>query len=177
VSNTQRARRLATLVLSLAALIAVVAPGARAQTTSQDGVTRTILAQAAPANAPGQQLYLQEVTIAPKTRLGSHHHEGTQVARVRSGVLMFNVVSGTVSVTRADGSTEELTGPATIRLRPGDSIIERSDLVHYGANNRGKKPVVILLAALLAEDAPLATADAEPASEKRVMTGAPARPG
>jgi hypothetical protein len=71
-------------------------------------------------------------------------------------VLTYNIVSGTASVTRADGSTEVATGPTTIRLRPGDSVAEVSTVIHYGAN-KGTKQVVILLAALLAEGAPLAT--------------------
>jgi quercetin dioxygenase-like cupin family protein len=126
------------------------------ETTTKDGITRTILTQTSPANAPGQQLYLQEVRIAPGAKLATHYHQGTQIASVQSGVLTYNIVSGTVSVTRADGKTDDVTGPATVRLRRGDAITETPSLVHYGAN-KGKKPVVILLAALLATGAPLAT--------------------
>jgi hypothetical protein len=80
---------------------------------------------------------------------------------VRSGVLTYDIVSGTAVVTRANGKSEEVTGPAKIRLRRGDAITETASLVHFGSN-RGKKPVVIFLAALLAEDAPLATPVDEP---------------
>jgi len=120
------------------------------------GVTRTPLGEAAPANAPGQQLYLQRVTIAPHAKLAEHFHQGTQVARVVSGTLTYNIVSGTAAVTRADGKTEDVAGPTKVLLQPGDSLVETASLVHYGANDTST-PVVIELAALLQQGAPLAT--------------------
>jgi len=66
--------------------------------TSGTGVTRTPLGEASPANAPGQKLYLQQVTIAPHAKLAEHFHQGTQVARVISGTLTYNIVSGTAAV-------------------------------------------------------------------------------
>ena len=42
------------------------------------GIDRKVLAQDEPANAPGQTLYLEEVTIAPGTDLPQHFHDGTQ---------------------------------------------------------------------------------------------------
>jgi len=47
-------------------------------------------------------------------------------------------------------------GPNKVLLRPGDALVETSSLVHFGANDTGK-PVVIELAALLQQGAPLAT--------------------
>jgi hypothetical protein len=127
-----------------------------AATTTGNGVTRTPLGEATPANAPGQKLYLQQVAIAPHAKLPEHYHQGTQVARVISGTLTYNIVSGTAAVTRANGKTEEASGPGKVLLQPGDSLVETSSLVHFGANDTGK-PVVIELAALLAQGAPLAT--------------------
>jgi quercetin dioxygenase-like cupin family protein len=114
------------------------------------------LGKAQPANAPGQELYLQRVTIAPGAKLAQHFHQGTQVARVVAGVLTYDVVSGHALVTHANGTSETVDAPATIKLRPGESLVETQGLVHYGSN-AGKKPVVIELAALLQEGAPLAT--------------------
>jgi len=128
-----------------------------AQTTStSNGTTRIELAEGTPANAPGQQLYLQEVRIAPGAKLPTHFHQGTQVASVRKGVLTYDIVSGSAQVTRADGTVETFDGPASIKLRKGDALLEPETLVHFGAN-AGKKPVVVLVAALLAQGAPLAT--------------------
>jgi quercetin dioxygenase-like cupin family protein len=153
---------LAVVAITAACLGTVfVADAGASQTTSQNGITRTILAQTEPANAPGQTLYLQEVRIAPKAKLATHLHQGTQIASVRSGVLTYNIVSGTVTVTHRDGKTEDATGPVVIKIRPGDSILETPTVVHFGSNS-GKKPVVILLASLLADGAPLATPITEP---------------
>jgi quercetin dioxygenase-like cupin family protein len=125
-------------------------------TTTTSGITRTALGSALPANAPGQELYLQRVTIAPGAKLPEHFHQGTQVARVLSGVLTYDIASGTATVTRANGSMETASGPTTIKLRPGDGLVETQGLVHHGSN-AGKKPVVIELAALLQAGAPLST--------------------
>lgn len=119
-------------------------------------IERVILAETEPANAPGQTLYLQEVTIAPGAELPQHFHQGTQVAAVRSGVLTYDIVSGTAAVTRKGGGTEQIAGPRIITLEPGDSLTETRDLVHYGSN-QGDEPVVITVAALLRDGAPLAT--------------------
>jgi hypothetical protein len=121
-----------------------------------NGVTRIPLGEANPANAPGQTMYLQQVTIAPHAKLPEHFHQGTQVARVISGVLTYNIVSGTAAVTRASGKTEDVSGPNTVLLQPGDALVETSSLVHFGANDTDR-PVVIELAALLQQGAPLAT--------------------
>jgi quercetin dioxygenase-like cupin family protein len=96
------------------------------------------------------------VRIAPGAQLPLHFHQGTQVANVRRGVLTYEIVSGSATVTRADGTTETHDAPATIKLRRGDALLEPEDDVHQGSNQT-KKPVVILVAALLAEGAPLAT--------------------
>jgi hypothetical protein len=121
-----------------------------------NGITRTPLGEATPANAPGQTMYLQQVTIAPHAKLPEHFHQGTQVARVISGVLTYNIVSGTAAVARAGGRIEDVSGPNKVLLQPGDALVETSSLVHFGANDTDK-PVVIELAALLEKGAPLAT--------------------
>jgi len=144
--------------------LGVLATGASAvaQTTttsgssSATGITRTELGSASPANGPGQELYLQRVTIAPGSKLPEHFHQGTQVAQVISGVLTYDVASGTATVTRANGTTETVDAPATIKLRRGDGLVETQGLVHHGSN-AGTKPVVIELAALLQAGAPLST--------------------
>src|SRR5439155_7156354 len=117
-------------------------------TTTTSGITRTELGNAQPANAPGQELYLQRVTIAPGAKLAEHFHQGTQVARVIAGVLTYDIASGEAIVTGANGTTQTVPAPATIKLRAGDGLVETQGLVHHGSN-AGKKPVVIELAALL----------------------------
>jgi hypothetical protein len=149
------ARRAA--VAFLVTLIAVTATGYAASAAAEkEPVRRTVYGQAAPTNAPGQQLYLQQVVIDPGGKLPEHFHEGTQLATIKSGVLTYNVVSGTAVVTRANGSTNRYEGPKVVTLRRGDVLVEDESLAHYGSN-KGKKPVVLELAALLRDGAPLST--------------------
>jgi Cupin domain len=147
---------IATTLVGLGAVATTVGAADAPVTTTSNGITREALGEAAPANAPGQVLYLQRVTIAPGAKLVEHFHQGTQVARVVSGVLTYDIASGAATVTRANGKAETLTGPATVKLRAGESLVETQGLVHHGSN-AGRKPVVIELAALLQAGAPLAT--------------------
>jgi quercetin dioxygenase-like cupin family protein len=121
-----------------------------------NGITRTPLGQANPTNAPGQTLYLQRVTIEPHSKLVEHFHQGTQVARVTSGTLTYNIVTGSATITRANGKTEELSAPKKILLHADDWIVETAGLEHFGANDTDE-PVVIELTALLQDGAPMAT--------------------
>jgi quercetin dioxygenase-like cupin family protein len=122
--------------------------------------TREILVQTQPAQAPGYELYLYRVTVPPGATIAPHTHPGTQAASIERGVLTYTLISGSADVTRAqpDGqpgtAPETVTGPATVKLRPGDSVVENPALVHEAAN-KGKKPVVILLSSLLTAGAPL----------------------
>src|SRR5438045_3473153 len=98
---------LAAIVLGASAAVAAdTTTTTSGATTTTSGITRTELGDAKPANAPGQELYLQRVTIASGAKLAEHFHEGTQVARVISGVLTYDIASGEATVTRADGSTQ-----------------------------------------------------------------------
>jgi hypothetical protein len=137
------------------AAVGTVAYGAGAA-KSPAPITRTVYGTAAPDNAPGQSLSLQQVVIAPGAKLTEHFHEGTQLATVRAGVLTYDVVSGSVLVTRAGAKTTRAFGPGVVKLHMGDTIVENESLVHFGAN-RAKVPVVIELAALLHDGAPLST--------------------
>lgn len=136
--------------------------GATSQAVSAEPVVRDRLGATSPGNAPGQELFLEQVTIAPGARLATHYHQGTQVAHVVSGELTYNIVRGSATVLRADGP-EEVAGPTVVVLRAGDGVVETPDVVHYGAND-GDEPVVIVLAALLADGAPMATAIDDPSA-------------
>ncbi|HEX5586533.1 MAG TPA: cupin domain-containing protein [Acidimicrobiia bacterium] len=161
--STRRARALAAAVIGVLA-VGGLALGTANAADKQEPIRRTIWGQAEPQNAPGQTMYLQQVVIDPGAKLPEHFHEGTQLSTIRAGVLTYQVVSGSVAVTRADGTTETVTGPGMVKLRKGDSIVEPESLVHFGANN-GTSPVVIEIVALLHDGAPLSTAvGAQPGS-------------
>jgi hypothetical protein len=142
---------------ALVSLTTVAVSGLAASATAEkEPVRRQVIGQTATPNAPGQQLYLQQVVIDPGAKLPEHFHEGTQLATIRAGVLTYNVVSGSAVVTRANGSTNTYMGPKVLTLRRGDVIVEDESLAHYGSN-KGKQRVVIELAALLRDGAPLST--------------------
>ena len=155
-ARSRAAVALVTTTCGIGIMFGASAAGAASSSSPKEPIQRTVYGQIAPENAPGQELTLQQVTIAPGAKLPEHFHQGTQLATIRAGVLTYNVVSGTAHVTRADGATKSVTGPGVVRLRTGDALVENQSLVHYGANN-GKQPVVIELAALLRAGAPLST--------------------
>jgi hypothetical protein len=155
VARARGATVVGTALLLTVALVGPV-PGAGAGSSPAPTATRDELGEGEPLNAPGQTLYLQRVTIPPGVALPEHFHEGTQVARVRTGVLTYEVLSGAVTITRRDGTVETVQGPATVKIRAGESLFEAESLDHRGSN-AGKKPVVIEVGALLRTGAPLAT--------------------
>jgi hypothetical protein len=160
----------ATLITSSLVFVAAFEMGSAGAmtTTTSNGTTKTVLAQANPANAPGQTLYLYRVTIAPGAALPTHFHEGTQLAYIQAGVLTYNIISGTVAVTNSQGATKRFKGPTVVSLSPGYTLTETPSVVHYGSN-KGKSPVVIELSALIEGGAPLATATDEKSSQPLVI--------
>ena len=153
---TARALALAVLALLLGATAASAQTTTTAGSSSSNGITRANLGSASPSNAPGQELYLQRVTIAPGAKLPEHYHQGTQVAHILSGTLTYDIAAGSAAVTRANGKTETASAPATVTLRRGDGLVETQGLEHHGSN-QGKVPVVIEIASLLQAGAPLST--------------------
>jgi hypothetical protein len=148
---------LRALILTVVVIAGIAGTALLASAAAQkEPVRRTVWGQASPENAPGQTLTLQQVTIDPGAKLAEHHHEGTQLATIRAGVLTYHAQTGQLSVTRAGGKTETVAAPAVVKLRRGDTIVEAESLAHF-AENRGKTKVVIELAALLHAGAPLAT--------------------
>jgi len=146
------------LILTVVVTVSIATGATLASAADKtEPIRRTAWGQTSPQNAPGQDLYLQRVVIDPGAKLPVHFHEGTQLATIRAGVLTYHVKSGEVAVTRADGKTETVSAPGTVKLRVGDTIVETESLVHYGENS-GTRPVVIELAALLHTGAPLSTA-------------------
>jgi quercetin dioxygenase-like cupin family protein len=150
-----RARRRGALVAIVVVMLLGAAVSAYAA-KEQEPVRRVVYGTTQPQNAPGQSMTLQQVEVDPGAKLPEHFHEGTQIATIKAGILTYEVVSGSVTVLRKDGTSETLNAPHTVKLRVGDSLLENEALVHYGAND-GEKKVVIDVAALLRDGAPLAT--------------------
>ena len=116
--------------------------------------------------APHRTLVLSRVTVPPGAELALHHHLGSQVAHIQSGVLTYTVRSGSVVVRSGEADQEPkkvrtIAAGQTARLRAGQWIVEQPSDIHEAAN-RGGAPVTIYLATLLKTGAPPATPVAAP---------------
>ena len=130
---------------------AATAAPAPATAPAAGAVVKDILgADVDPPGAPGRTLTLIRYTIPAAAKLAPHIHPGVQLASIQSGTLTYTVVSGTIPVKHPDGRTENLVGPTTKTLHPGDAVTEVDGVVHYGANDTTEP--VIILATLLTED-------------------------
>lgn len=126
---------------------------------------RDVLVETTPVAAPDEVLQLVRYDIPAGVVLAQHTHPGVQIAYIESGVLTYHVITGgTMTIIRADGTTEELGPGSNTELYPGDSAIEIDGVVHYG-ENLGTETVIILASTLLDPDLPSAvvyTPDASP---------------
>ena len=155
------ARRMLSVVVVVALLPAVGAAGYAlgADAQSDQAATREALAQVVkPPGAPGRTLGLSRVSIPARTALAPHRHPGDQIAYIERGTLTYTVRTGVVRVYRgAADASPRLVGTVragqTRRVPAGDWVVERQGDVHFGAN-RGRRPVVILLATLFTSGSP-----------------------
>jgi quercetin dioxygenase-like cupin family protein len=156
------ARRMLPVVVVVALLPAAGAAGrslgAEAHPT-QPAPAREALAQVVnPRGAAGRTLGLSRVTIPARTALAPHRHPGNQIAYIERGTLTYTVRTGVVRVFRgtADASPRlvaTIRAGDTGRVRAGEWVVERQGDVHFGAN-RGRRPLVILLATLFTNGSP-----------------------
>lgn len=122
--------------------------------------TRADLAAGQPGFAPGYKLSLMKIVIPAGVELVPHRHPGMQTARVISGRLEYRVIrGGSVTVYRgpADATKKavrKIKAGETAVIEPGQWITEAPGLWHAGANP-GKKPTVIMIAALLKAKEPV----------------------
>ena len=153
---------LTALALAGAVALGAVLPVAFGQSEEAPTAIRNALAQSDRVQgAPGRTLVLSRVKVEPGAALALHHHLGTQVARIQSGVLTYTVRRGSVVVRRGESDQEpetvrSIAAGQTGRIRPGQWIVEQPSDIHQAANN-GSTPVVIYLATLLKSGAPPAT--------------------
>jgi quercetin dioxygenase-like cupin family protein len=155
-------RLLVALGLAGAFALGTLLPGAFGQTKAAPTAIRNALAQTDHVQgAPHRTMVLSRVTVEPGAKLALHHHLGTQVARIQSGVLTYTGRRGSVVVRRGESDQQ----PETVRaIKPGQTaaiaagqwIVEQPSDIHQAANN-GSAPVVIYLATLLKAGAAPAT--------------------
>ena len=110
--------------------------------------------------ASDRTLGLSKVTIPVGGQIALHHHEGTQAAFIKSGVLTYTVKSGSVTVMKgpADRATvlRKIKSGQTGKIGAGQWIVEQPSTIHRAAN-RGSTKIVIFLATLLRSGAPPST--------------------
>lgn len=125
------------------------------------GLTSSVLARIAPAAAPGQELQLVRVAVAPGATVAAHTHPGAIALCLESGSVDFGVTQGTATKTRAataatPGAAETLAAGSETVLEPGDCLtFEATGTVHTLHNPGG--PAVIWQAQLYALGQPPTT--------------------
>ncbi len=121
---------------------------------SSVGLTSVVLARIPPATAPGQELQLVRVEVAPGAAVAGHTHPGTIALCLESGSVVFGVTAGTATMTRAataatPEAAEQLGANAEAVLQPGDCLtFDATQTVHTLHNHGG--PAVIWQAHLYA---------------------------
>jgi quercetin dioxygenase-like cupin family protein len=137
-------------------------PGAFADTAVAPTAIRNALAQTSKVQgAPGRTMVLSRVLVEPGAKLATHHHLGTQIARIQSGVLRYTVRQGSVVVRRGE-SDQNPTVVRTIKagqtgnIKKGEWIVEQPSDIHE-ATTGSAEPVVIYIATLLKSGAPPST--------------------
>jgi quercetin dioxygenase-like cupin family protein len=153
--------RLSLVLSAIGPLAMGIAVGHVIAQSGGSTVTRTALAQSTKVRgASDRTLGLSRVTIPVGGTIALHHHEGTQVAYIQSGVLTYTVKSGGVTVYSgpADHASvvRKISGGQTGKIAAGEWIVEQPTTIHRAAN-KGKAKIVIYLATLLKRGAPPST--------------------
>ena len=157
-----RRPRTAWLVLAACALLAAGAAIGWAASAGTPEVKRIPLAQSKHVRgAADRTLGLTRVEIPAGAKLALHHHQGTQIAYVESGVLTYTVVEGEVNVRRGTPGEDahvvkRITAGHTGRIKPGEWIVEQPS-THHKAANKGHQKITIFLSTLLKTGAPPST--------------------
>jgi quercetin dioxygenase-like cupin family protein len=161
--------RARVLVLPAAALALVAAGGGVGYTVASAAdpapvtVTRQSLSEvASPPGAKNRTLGLSKVVVMPGAQLPSHHHPGQQLGYIAEGVLTYTVETGKAKLMSGPGDDakklQTIRPGDTVKVKPGQWLVEDQDEVHHAANN-GSIPVVIYLATLLRTGEPAAIPD------------------
>jgi quercetin dioxygenase-like cupin family protein len=142
-------------------LAAGIAVGHVIAQSGSSTVKRTALGESAKVRGvSGRTLGLSRVTIPAGGRIALHHHQGTQVSYIQSGVLTYTVKSGGVTVRSgpADNPTviRKIRAGQTGPIHAGQWIVEQPSTIHRAAN-KGHAKIVIYLATLLRTGAPPST--------------------
>ena len=115
------------------------------------GVTSVLIGGGEPVAAPGHELTLRRVTIAPVGGISAHTHPGALVIVVESGTLGYTSLGGTGRLTRGavagtPSPAEDLPVGTELNLHAGDVLYIEGPADNL--RNAGDEPVVLLIAGL-----------------------------
>ncbi|WP_395695818.1 cupin domain-containing protein [Nocardioides sp.] len=160
-------KRLVLPVAGLALLAGGFGAGIAASAHASDDAPVTVTRQSwaetrSPTGAPGRTLGLSRVVVMPGAVLASHHHPGTQLGYVAEGVLTYTVETKSAKLMKGPGDDPTLVRTVragqTVKVRPGQWLVEQQGEVHHAAN-AGDVPVVIYLSTLFRTGSPAAISD------------------
>ena len=124
------------------------------------GVTSALIGGGQPAVAPGHELTLRRITIAPGGGIPAHTHPGALVIYLESGTWGYTSLGGIARLTRAavagtPSPAEDLPIGTEVILNAGDVLYveEPADAIR----NAGDEPVVLLIAGLTRVGEPFTT--------------------
>jgi hypothetical protein len=152
---------LAALLASAARWVPAAAQEATpAALTGPTGVTAQLMGAGQPASAPGLELTLRRVTIAPGGGIPAHSHPGALVIFVEAGTWGHTSLGGTAQLTRAAVAgtptpAEALPIGTEVILNPGDWLFVEDP--QDDIRNAGSDDVVLLIAGLTRVGEPFTT--------------------
>jgi quercetin dioxygenase-like cupin family protein len=160
-------RFIVPIALVTGVALGALLPTAFGKTEAAPTAVRNALAQTSHVQgAPGRTMVLSRVMVEPGAKLATHHHLGTQIARVQAGVLTYTIRRGSAVVRSGESdqnptTVRKIAAGQTAAIRAGQWIVEQPSDVHEAAN-RGRDPVVLYLATLLQQGAAPSTPVALP---------------
>ncbi len=128
--------------------------------TAAVGVTAQLLGSGQPASAPGLELTLRRITLAPGGAIPAHSHPGALVIFVEAGAFGYTALGGTVELTRAAVAgtptpAEAMPTGTEVILNPGDRLFVEDP--QDDVRNAGQDDVVLLVAGLTRIGEPFTT--------------------
>ena len=178
-------RRVTALIAVVAVVLVglVLAGGRTASSVAQEatpaagpvGVTSVLIGGGQPAAAPGHELTLRRVTIAPGGGIPAHTHPGALVIYLESGTWGYTPLGGIVRLTRAIAAGTP--SPAEDLVVGTETILNAGDVLYVeepadDIRNAGDEPVVLLIAGLTRVGEPFTTLTGDMAG--MAMGGTPA---
>ena len=158
-----------TSVVAVVLLGLVLAGRPAPQTVAQEaspaagpvGVAAALLGGGQPAVAPGHELTLRRITIAPGGGIPAHTHPGALVIYLESGTWGYTPLGGTVRLTRA--AVAGTPSPAEDLAVGTEAILHAGDVLYVeepgdAIRNAGDEPVVLLIGGLTRVGDPFTTA-------------------